>query len=162
MPKKKAPKEKVSVAKTSAYITRTESFAAKIKKIGTQNTLIVTSQKWYHNQLNKFKDGEQVTLEVHNRQPKRTIQQNRYYHGVYIPLISQKTGQPIKGMHERFRGEFLTEQILTVFGKPVRIVKSTTDLGVGEFCEYIMNIEALTGIMAPPTENYGLAPLKNK
>lgn len=157
--KKKAPKE--SVAKTSAYITRTESFAAKIKKVGYNNSLVVLSQKWYHNQLNKFKDGEQVTLEVHNRKAKRTEQQNRYYFGVYLPLIASEKGDgDLDALHEYFKGKFLTKEIKEVLGEKVRIKKSTTDLGVGEFCEYIMNIENLTQVTAPPTENYDLAPLR--
>ena len=45
--------------------------------------------------------------------------------------------------------------------KKVRKKKSTTELGVGEFCEFIMNIEAETGVAAPPTENYNLAPLRD-
>jgi hypothetical protein len=39
--------------------------------------------------------------------------------------------------------------------------KSTSDLSVGEFCEFIMNVEAETSVAAPPTESYDLAPLKS-
>lgn len=157
---KKAPKE--SVAKTSAYITRTESFAAKIKKVGYQNELVVLSKKWYHTQLNKFKDGESVILEVHNKKPKRTEQQNRYYFGVYLPLIARETGeQNLDSLHELFKGLFLTTGVVDVLGHKVRLKKSTTDLGTSEFSEYIMAIENETNIKAPPVENYGLDPLKN-
>lgn len=143
-------------------ITRSQPFAAVIRKskIDGSASLIVTSKRWYAHNLNKFKDDEQVTLEIHNRKPKRTDQQNRYMWGVYYPLIAKETGETsIDRLHELFKGMFLTEGVVTVLGKPVRMKKSTTDLGVGEFCEYIMAIEAETGIAAPPTENYELAPL---
>ena len=150
-------------AKDSATVTRSLPFAAVIRKskVDGKNTLVVASKIWYQHQLNKFKDGEHVTLEVHTRKPKRTEQQNRYYWGVYLPLISKETGEgDLDALHELFKGKFLTEGIVEVLGQKVRKKKSTTELGVGEFCEFIMNIEAETGVAAPPTENYDLAPLK--
>ena len=105
-------------------------------------------------------DGEKVTLEVHNRKAKRTEAQNRYYFGVYLPLIGKETGEHnIDRLHALFSGKFLTEMVVEVLGEKTRLKKSTTELGVGEFCEYIMNIESETGVAAPPTENYDLAPL---
>ena len=150
-------------ASDSITVTRTQPFAAVIRKSkvdGTHN-LVVVSQQWYRHQLGRFKDGEQVTLEVHSRKPKRTEQQNRYIWGVFYPLIARETGeQDLDALHELFKGKFLSEGIVEVLGEKVRKKKSTTELGVGEFCEFVMNIEALTGIQAPPTENWELVPLK--
>ena len=147
-----------------AEITRTQLFAAVIRKDPTDGRLkklIVKSQRWYQHQINKFRDGEQVTLEVHNKRPKRTEQQNRYYWGVYLPLIAEETGEKdLDRLHELFKGKFLTEGIVEVLGEKVRMKKSTTELGVGEFCQYIMDIEALTQVAAPPTENYDLVSLQ--
>jgi hypothetical protein len=155
--KKKPAKEK------SPYITRTEPFAAVIKKgEDGKNTLVVRSKVYYQHQLNKFKDGTPVTLEVHTKKAKRTEQQNRYYWGVYLPLIANETGErDLDALHALFTGKFLTEGIVTVLGQQVRLKKSTTALGVGEFCQYIMDIEALTQVEAPPTENHDLAPLRD-
>lgn len=149
---------------SNSSVTRSEPFSAVIRKskIDGKPTLVVRSQRWYQHQLGKFKDGTEVTLEVHTRKPKRTEQQNRYYWGVYLPLISKETGEAdLDALHELFKGKFLAEGVVEVLGEKVRKKKSTTELGVGEFCEYIMNIEALTQVAAPPTENYGLAPLKD-
>ena len=140
-------------------ITSTQPFAAIVKpsaRTGSK-TLVMKSPAWFAHQINKFQDGEEVSLIITNRRPKRSEQQNAYYWGVYLPLISKETGeQDIDRLHELFKGLFLTKAIVKVLGKPVRIKKSTTELSISEFSEYIMKIEAETGIAAPPTENYSL------
>lgn len=157
--KKKIPKQKT---KESLSITYSEPFSAVIEKgPDGRNKLSVTSKVWYQHQLNKFKPGTKVTLEIHNRKPKRTDAQNRYLWGVYYPLIAKETGNHnIDALHSLFTGLFLTEKVVEVMGRKVRIKKSTTMLGVGEFCEYVMDIESETGVEAPPTENYELALLR--
>ena len=152
-PKNEDPREK---------IIYTQGFAAVIRKDERgQNKLIVKSQRWYQHQLNKFKNGQSVSLMIHNERPKRTDRQNRYYWGVYLPLIAKETGEGnLDSLHELFTGKFLTERVTEVLGQKVRMKKSTTALGIMEFSEYIMNIEAETGVEAPPTESWELAPLK--
>jgi hypothetical protein len=144
----------------SASITRSESFAATVKLVDGNKRLAIQSEVFYQHQLNKFKEGTKVTLEIHTRRPKRTERQNRYYWGVYLPLIAKETGEDdIERLHTLFKGKFLTKGIFEVLGQKVRITRSTTDLGVAEFCEYIMKIEGETKVEAPPTESWELAPL---
>ena len=141
-------------------IVYTQNFAGVIRKDERgMNKLIIKSQRWYQHQLNKFKDGESVSLMVHNERPKRTEAQNKFYWGAYLPIVSKETGeQNLDRLHELFKGLFLSEGIVDVLGKKVRMKKSTTELGKAEFSNYIMAIENETGIQAPPTENFGLAP----
>ena len=157
---KKQPRQ----AKDSVSITRSQPFAARIGVAddGVTKKLVVSSKAWYQHSLNKFKAGESVTLEIHNRKAKRTQSQNNYLWGVFYPLISKETGETnIDRLHELFKGMFLSEGVVEVLGRKVRMKKSTTELGVGEFCEFVMAIEAETGIEAPPTENWELAPLRD-
>lgn len=154
--KKKTKEEK----EKSESITHTQGFAAFVRGGPTDRRIVVKSQRWYQHQINKFKEGEEVTLQVHNRKPKRTEQQNRYYWGVYLPIVSKETGElNIDRLHSLFSGMFLTEGVVVVLGKKTRMKKSTTELSTSEFSQYIMSIEAETGIPAPPTESYGLPPL---
>lgn len=158
--KKKVTKKADKTKEKPEGVTYSQSFAATIKKDGVRGILVVKSHMWYQNQLNKFKEGEDLTLIIHNRRPKRSEQQNRYIWGLYYPLIAQETGEHnLDRLHELFKGMFLSEGVVDVLGKKVRMKRSTTELSVSEFCEYIMNIEAETGVAAPPTENYDLAPL---
>lgn len=142
-------------------ILYTQSFAAFIQKEGPKAKLVIKSQRWFQYQLDKFKHKEDVTLIVHNKKPKRTLQQNAYYWGVYLPLIADETGErDIDRLHELFKGKFLTIGVVEVLGEKVRMKKSTTELSVSEFSQYITDIESLTQIEAPPTESFDLEPLK--
>lgn len=146
-----------------AHTHKTERFAAKV--ISDQRTgvrkLRLSSERYFRHILNtKLREGEEVTLSVTSWKPKRTEQQNRYYWGVYLPLIAKETGETdLDKLHELFKGMFLTETIAEVLGKKVRITKSTSSLSVSDFCMYILSIEQFTGVQAPPTENHNLAPL---
>lgn len=162
---KKTPKKKKVLkeqkTKESISITYSQPFSAMIQEDGAKKRLAIESPAYYQNQLNKFKVGEKVTLEIHTRKPKRTDAQNRYYWGVYLPLIASETGErDLDRLHTLFKGKFLTTGIYEVLGEKVRITKSTSSLSTADFSMYIMDIEAETNVTAPPTESYGLEPLK--
>lgn len=141
-------------------IKQTQTFAAKIVKTSMGPNLKIKNQRFYLTELEKFKEGEEVTLTITNKKPKRTDQQNRYLWGVYYPIISKETGeQNIERLHELFKGKFLTTGIVEVLGQKVRMKKSTTELSIGDFSNYITAIAAETGIEPPPTENYNLESL---
>lgn len=143
------------------YTTR--SFSAEVVESDGKKKVKIIALVWYQNQINKFKIGDKLTLNLTNRKPKRTTQQNNYYWGVYLPLIAKETGEPnIKRLHVLFKSEFLFEGKYEVLGKEIVEIGSTADLSVSGFCEYIMSIESLTGIQAPPTESWGLAPLHDE
>lgn len=145
-----------------AFTTRTEQFAGEIvrEKLTPNNRLKISSTRFYQHQLNKMKPGEKVSIYISSKKPKRTVNQNNYYWGVYLPLIASETGESdVDRLHVYFKGKFLTTAIVEVLGEKVRMTKSTAELSVGEFNEYIVNISVLTGIEPPPTENYALAPL---
>ena len=140
-----------------------DTFGAKII-LDTQSggkRLQLTSPMWYQTILSRYQEGTNVTLQLLFKSPRRTEQQNRYYWGVYLPLIAKETGEnDLPALHELFKSEFLTTEVRRVLGKDVRLSKSTTELSVGEFCEYILSIDNRTGVLAPPTENYDMAPLR--
>lgn len=137
------------------YVTDTKDFSATIEMVSGKKVLAITSRAWYDTQINKFKVGDKVSVYISSRRPKRSEAQNRYYFGVYLPLIANETGErDIDRLHKLFSGKFLTTGIVEVLGEKVRMTKSTTSLSKNDFSEYIMAIEAETGIEAPPTENY--------
>ncbi len=138
-----------------------QAFAATIRKRGPFARLVIESQDWYQTQLNKFRDGEAVTVVLTTKKLKRTTAQNNYYWGVYLPLIASETGETdVDRLHELFKGMFLTKEVVEVLGHKVRIKGSTTGLSISDFCHYIQRIEAETGVAAPPTESYGLPSLE--
>lgn len=154
--KKKVKKVDRTRSKTSQiYITDTKDFSATIEEVGGKKILKISHLNWFETQINKFKEGEKVSLYVSSRRPKRSEAQNRYYWGVYLPLIANETGErDLDRLHRLFTGMFLTTGIELVLGKQVRITRSTTSLSKNDFAEYIMAIEAETGVQAPPTQEY--------
>ena len=145
----------------SLSVTYSQPFSATIESQNGKKTIKIKSQQWYQHQLNKFKIGESVTLVIHNRKLKRTEQQNRYYWGVYLPIIAKERNEPnLDRLHELFKGLFLTEGVVEVLGRKVRMKGSTAELSIGKFCQYIMDIHHETEVEPPPTENWGLVSLK--
>lgn len=133
----------------------TERFAAVVRRSGGKPVLSVRNPTWYETQLGKFRDGEEVSLVVTSKKPKRSLAQNNYY-WLYIGVISKETGHAPEEIHEWAKGKFLTEKIINVFGSPVRMKGSTTRMSKSEFSEYIQRIESETGIPSPPTDDEGL------
>lgn len=139
--------------KGNIYVTDTKNFAGVIEEVGGIRKMRLLAPDYYATELKKFKVGEEVTCFVSSRRPKRSDAQNRYYWGVYLPSIAKETGENnLESLHTLFKGLFLTTGIVYVLGKKVRLTKSTTDLSKNDFTEYIMKIEAETGVQAPPVD----------
>ena len=127
--------------------------ATVVEKDG-KRTLKMKSANLIRHYLGKMMLGQVVQVEIHEIKPTRSMSQNNYYWGVYLPLIADETGDDVESLHELFKKTFLIERIGRARNSPVPIYKSTSQLSRGEFGEYIMKIEELTGIQAPPTDVY--------
>jgi len=130
-----------------------DSFIIEIKN-GKVEFKSENHRKLFTNYVAQFKDGK-YRLEIKEMKSTRSDQQNRYY-WFYLGLIAKESGYSTEELHALFKGAFLTKEIKEVFGKQVRITKSTTELSVGGFCEYLADISLETGVMLPDTtEFYG-------
>lgn len=102
-----------------------------------------------------------VSIEVRQRKKKRTTPQNSLY-WLWITVIADYCGyEPIE-MHDTFKSLFNNE-IKHVANKQtgeikmVRVTRSTTILGIAEFCDYMDSIEryaADLGITLPSPEEF--------
>lgn len=126
-----------------------------------RNRLKLNAPEYFQHAVNQFKPGDWISITLTNKRPKRTISQNNYYWGAVLPNIAEETGEhDLEALHELFKGKFLAKETIETKWGPVTKVKSTAELSVLEFSEFIEKIAAFTGIESPPTENYQLAPLK--
>jgi hypothetical protein len=134
-----------------------------VQEDGKRNRLKLNAPDYYHHALNQFKPGDYITITLTNKRPKRTVSQNNYYWGAYLPAIAAETGEyDLDALHELFKGKFLSkESVETPWGVATK-VKSTTELSVLEFSEFIEKIAALTNIQPPPTSHYFETPPKQK
>lgn len=115
--------------------------------------LELASEIYFNHCVNKFREGERVTLQVTNKKPRRTIQQNSFW-WAYLTIASQETGHTPEELHEWAKTACMPTRIVKIMGDPVRMKKSTTELTVTEFSELIEKFAQKTGIPPPPIENY--------
>lgn len=78
----------------------------------------------------------------------RSLDQNALY-WLYLGVISDDTGHTAEEIHEYAKRLYLKPQILTLFGKNIKVPGTTTTLSKNEFSEYLSKIEQLTNIPIP-------------
>ncbi len=116
-------------------------------------------QRSMFNDFLKQFEGKKVWMTIDPKLPKRTDRQNRFY-WLYLGIISRETGEDKDSLHAFFGDEFLTKGVKNLFGKEVKVKKSTTELNRIEFGNYLEEICRLTEIPIPDPSIYELAPLK--
>ena len=130
---------------------KSQPFAGKVASVEEKNKIVLNAPLLYdHFVSNTCKPGDFITLYITNKRPKRSEVQNNYY-WLYLSLISLSSGHTTDELHSWAKGKFLSKGIKEVYGDKVRKVKSTTELTIGEFCEYVCKIEETTEIPAPDT-----------
>lgn len=84
-------------------------------------------------------EGNEVDVTVEKHRNKRSLQQNSYYFGVVIKILSDELGYSRDEMHDVLKGKFLGE--LKKVGKTViHYSRSTTSLNTQEFEDYLQQI----------------------
>lgn len=147
------------IPKKKRYPTyKSQQFAGKVIEVlieGKKDRKIaMNSPMLYKHFLNTTCNiGDDISLYITNKRPKRSHEQNNYYF-LYLSLIALSCGHTTKELHIWAKGKFLSKGITEVYGDKVRIVDSTTSLTIGEFCEYLCRIEEATGIPCPKTEPF--------
>jgi hypothetical protein len=103
--------------------------------------------------FNSKKDKERLFTELKKCKPvpyqvelkidrdKRSGQQNKYYHGIVVKILSDETGFTPDEMHETLKYKFLRYSKALPNGEEVQIIMSTTDLDTKEFEEYLEQIK---------------------
>lgn len=99
-------------------------------------------------------EGHEVEValpEKRRKRSKRSLKQNSYYWAVVIPIIMDSMGEfDEEIVHDYLRSKFLKEVVVRSFINPstkqkqeveFQRIRSTTELSVGDFVEYVMKIE---------------------
>lgn len=141
---------------------KSENYAATLQwsKIDNKKKVYPISERLYQYIINKFAIGDKLSITITSKKPKRTMRQNSYW-WFYLTIASKETGHTPEELHEWAKRTCLPSKVTTVLGTPIRMKSSTQDLSVGEFCDLILNFEEKTGIPAPETKNWELAPLRD-
>lgn len=113
-------------------------FKATIITQGTHKNIKLASPPHFYHSLRKLKEGQTVWVEVDERAPKRSEQQNRYLWLCY-GLIAETTGYTSEEIHELCKKKFLTPKYAHVLGENLTM-RSTTKLSKAEFVSYTEEI----------------------
>lgn len=87
-------------------------------------------------------EGKEATLTIKPLRKSRSDNQNRYYYGVVIRILSEELGFLPDEMHEVLKQKFLTSETIKVGKEEFVIVKSTASLSTVEFEEYLSQIRS--------------------
>lgn len=87
------------------------------------------------------------------KKPTRSESQNSLYF-MYLNNIAKDKGYSSKDIHEWAKEICLPSEVKEILGDTVTVKKSTTELNKSEFTEYLLKIQAKTGVKIPDTEGY--------
>jgi hypothetical protein len=85
--------------------------------------------------------GKRVTITIEKYKKIRSNEQNAYYHGVIIKIISDYTGYSKEEVHELLKKEFIGKKTVKIGDREVEIGESTTKLTTTDFMGYISEIQ---------------------
>lgn len=101
------------------------------------------------------KIGDDFSMLITNKKPKRSIAQNSFYH-LYLSLISISSGNTVEELKAWVKDTILLKGISEVFGDSVRITDSSANLSISEFTEMMNRIEDKTEIPIPDPEPFNI------
>jgi len=98
----------------------------------------------FQNHLHSL-EGCEVDVTVEKHRSSRSSNQNRYYWGVVIQIISDETGYSRDEMHEILRSKFLREEA-EIGNDKIGYSRSTTSLKTNEFEDYMSQIRQWSSV----------------
>lgn len=103
----------------------------------TNKLLVLDNPERYRTHLRSL-EGKAVDIIVRPYRKTRSNNQNRFYWGVVIALLSEHTGYTPDETHDALRLKFLQRH-----DGPLPTVRSTTELNTIEFEEYLTQVRQL-------------------
>jgi hypothetical protein len=106
--------------------------------------LVLRNESTFNEQLGQLKGSVEVTVE--KARSRRSLNQNAYYWGVVVKMISDELGYTPEEVHEVLKEKFNPKDLaLMAYDnqtiEQVRIGVSTANLGKLDFCAYIERIQ---------------------
>lgn len=104
------------------------------------------NRRAFDSAVSGLRDGLEVEITVKALRATRSVQQNRFYFGTVIHLLSEYTGYSVDEMHEFLKAKFLPKHLAVTNGNGaivdhLVIGGSTRKLNTVEFNEYIAQIQ---------------------
>jgi len=119
-------------------------FLAKIKDNKVKMEEPFKARCWEYLRGLEGKEVE-VTIKLPQDYPQRSNQQNKYYRGVIVELISDHLGYEPEEVHEILKQKFLGE-VLSVGGQEFSVGKSTTELDTVQMENFMERVRTWASI----------------
>ena len=113
--------------------------------------------------FSEFPEDDNAIIEIKQNLDSRSTKQNRLY-WQWIKVMTE-TGYTKDEMHSILRDKFLGYEEVTTKTNVIRVLRSTTDLKVGEFKDYLEQIDIFAseyGIVLPRPEDLYFESMLNK
>ena len=107
--------------------------------IDDKGKLTLSNPDAFKEELKKL-SGKRVYVIVDTERQKRSNDQNEFYWGVALKLISDHTGHTCEELHDILKYKFLGTDEKKIAGETVKILKSTTRQKTDEFETYLESI----------------------
>lgn len=105
--------------------------------------LQVQDRTAFERAIKRFPDGA-VLVEVKTTKPQRSSAQNRYWHGIVIPLFADHCGYEFAEMKDALALKLIPKEVVDMDTGEVRIVPGhTADLTVKDFNDLIERAQRL-------------------
>lgn len=105
--------------------------------------LKMTGRALFEQAMRRFADGA-VIVEVKTIKPQRSSAQNRYWHGVVIPLFAEHCGYELTEMKDALALKLIPKEVVDMDTGEVHVVPGhTSDLNVKEFNDLIERAQRL-------------------
>jgi hypothetical protein len=96
-------------------------------------------------------EGKKIVIKIEKAKKKRSTQQNRFYHGVIIPIVQnclKEAGHIMtnESTHDLIKLKFLKEALFVnkETGEVIERIKSTTELSTSQFMDLLAEINNFT------------------
>ena len=122
-----------------------KSITPKFKAKVINNQLEFLSPEALAGYLSTMPINVDVVVKENSQRSPRSNNQNRYYWGVIIPILSKETGYTKDEVHELLKAMFISEMV-SFGGKDIRLPRSTKDLTTVECEEYFNDIRVFASL----------------
>lgn len=106
-------------------------------------TFRLQERRLFHDAMKRFPDGP-VVVDIKTTKPQRSSAQNRYWHGVVIPLFAEHCGYELDEMKDALALKLIPKEITDMDTGEVKVVPGhTSDLNVKAFNDLIERAQRL-------------------
>lgn len=124
--------------------------------------LFLRNRRDFDRQIAQFRDGAEVEVEVTIRRATRSVNQNAYYWGVVVHLLSEHTGYTPDEVHEFLKMKFIPKRVALADGNGEVVDEyvlggSTRKMNTIQFGEFMDDVkrfaaETLDCVIPDPNE----------